>query len=151
MELILWRHADAEPGEDDFERALTTKGKKQADKMGKWLDRHLPQNCKVICSPARRAVQTAEALGRKYSLNAALGKDATAEDIIAEVKQFNGKRSVLVVGHQPTLGQVASLVIADIKQDWTIRKSNVLWIAQKEDDAEKAYLRVIMAPDFITE
>jgi len=39
MELILWRHAEAEPGEPDDARALTGKGHKQAWKMAEWLDR----------------------------------------------------------------------------------------------------------------
>ncbi|MGB6053615.1 MAG: histidine phosphatase family protein, partial [Burkholderiaceae bacterium] len=42
MELILWRHADAEPGEPDLERALTAGGRRQAAKMAAWLDRKLP-------------------------------------------------------------------------------------------------------------
>ena len=33
MDLILWRHAEAEPGEPDLERALTPKGVKQARRM----------------------------------------------------------------------------------------------------------------------
>ncbi len=42
MDLILWRHAEAEkanPGSDDLTRALTAKGEKQATRMAAWLDR----------------------------------------------------------------------------------------------------------------
>ena len=35
MDLILWRHADAEPGEPDDQRRLTAKGKKQARRAGR--------------------------------------------------------------------------------------------------------------------
>ena len=38
MELILWRHADAELGQPDSERRLTDKGHKQAARMAKWLE-----------------------------------------------------------------------------------------------------------------
>ena len=37
MDLILWRHAEAEAGEPDDGRALTSKGHKQAEKMAAWL------------------------------------------------------------------------------------------------------------------
>ena len=33
MDLILWRHAEAEPGEPDLGRRLTAKGLKQAERM----------------------------------------------------------------------------------------------------------------------
>ena len=61
MDLILWRHAeafDAEPGADDMERALTPKGQKQARRMAEWLTSQLPEGCKILVSPARRAIQT---------------------------------------------------------------------------------------------
>ena len=66
MDLILWRHAEAEPGEPDLGRRLTSKGLKQAERMGEWLDRHLPDGTRIIASPADRAQQTALALKRKF-------------------------------------------------------------------------------------
>ena len=75
MDLILWRHAEAEEaadGMDDVARALTPRGEKQAERMGAWLDRQLPQGLRVFASPARRTEQTAQALGRKFKLRAAL-------------------------------------------------------------------------------
>ena len=38
MDLILWRHADADEGERDMARKLTPKGRKQAARMGKDVD-----------------------------------------------------------------------------------------------------------------
>ena len=58
MDLILWRHADAEPGEPDLGRRLTAKGIKQAERMAGWLDRRLPDGCRILVSPADRAQQT---------------------------------------------------------------------------------------------
>ena len=71
MDLILWRHAEAEnlqEGMDDLSRALTPKGERQAARMATWLDAHLPEGARVLVSPARRTEQTAKALGRKYKL-----------------------------------------------------------------------------------
>src|SRR3954452_13252336 len=55
MDLILWRHAEAEPGEPDLGRRLTPKGLKQAARMAEWLDARLPDTCKILSSPAERA------------------------------------------------------------------------------------------------
>ena len=38
MDLILWRHCEAEPGEPDLGRRLTSKGLKQGERMAQWLD-----------------------------------------------------------------------------------------------------------------
>jgi hypothetical protein len=85
MELILWRHAEAEPGEvdeSDEERVLTAKGRKQVIRMAEWLDRVLPANCRILASPARRTMQTAEALGRKFQTSQALGTGASAQNLL---------------------------------------------------------------------
>ena len=73
MDLILWRHAQAEVGEPDFGRVLTAQGRKQATKMATWLDRSLPSGCRILCSPTARTVQTAEALDRKFKIVPELG------------------------------------------------------------------------------
>ncbi|RZI42999.1 histidine phosphatase family protein [Herbaspirillum sp. HC18] len=150
MDLILWRHADAEPGDPgmpDESRALTDKGRKQAKKMAEWLDRNLPENCRILTSPAVRTVQTVEALGRKFKTLRALATDASAEDILHAAKWPDSAEPVLVVGHQPTLGQVASLVIGGIEQDWHLRKGSICWIASRNGDADVPYLKVVLGAD----
>ena len=67
MDLILWRHAEAEDGSPDLARELTAKGHKQAAEMARWLSRHLPKEARTLVSPAIRARQTAEALTRDYT------------------------------------------------------------------------------------
>jgi phosphohistidine phosphatase len=153
MDLILWRHAEAELGKDgepDAARRLTGKGLKQAARVGEWLDHQLPDNCKIISSPAVRCVQTAEALGRKFKTDPALAAHSDAERIMETAGWPDRREPVLIVGHQPLLGQVAALIIAGEKQAWTIRKSNVLWIAQKMDETSETYIRAVISPDLIT-
>ena len=114
MDLVLWRHAQAqdwEPGCDDLARPLTSKGEKQAVRMAKWLDRQLPEGARIVCSPARRAEQTVAALGRKYKLDPDLSPDATAAQLLQRVQWPGASATVLVVGHQPTLGQVAAQLL----------------------------------------
>ena len=150
MDLILWRHAEAEADESDEDRALTAKGHKQAWKMAEWLDRNLPNTCRILVSPTRRTVQTAEALGRKFKIHPGLAPDATAEGILSIVNWPGGRESVLIVGHQPTLGKLAALVLTGAEQDWTIRKSTALWVAQKDrGDISTNYLKAVMAPELV--
>lgn len=151
MELILWRHAEAEPGNPDLpdaERALTAKGQKQAAKMGEWLDRNLPNSCRILSSPAVRTVQTAKALGRKFKTHPALATDTTAEAILAAANWPEKQEPIVIVGHQPTLGRVASLLVAGVEQDWALRKGAICWIAQKADgETSTVYIKAVLPPD----
>ncbi|WP_034294284.1 histidine phosphatase family protein [Herbaspirillum sp. RV1423] len=150
MELILWRHAEAELGEPDEGRALTGKGHKHAWKIADWLDRNLPESCRILVSPATRTLQTAEALGRKFKIHPDLAPDKSPEALLAAANWPDSREPVLVVGHQPTLGLVAAQLIGGQQQEWSIRKANVWWIAQRErGDITTNYLRAVMAPDLI--
>ncbi len=153
MDLILWRHAEAfeaDPGEDDMERALTPKGQKQARRMADWLSSQLPESYRVLVSPARRTLQTVEALKRKFKVVDELAPGADAEDVLQAANWPNAREPVLVVGHQPTLGQVAALLMSGQPQDWQIKKGNVWWLVQREpDDPYGLYLKAVMAPDMI--
>lgn len=150
MDLILWRHAEAEAGTPDLERALTTKGQKQARRMGEWLNAQLPDNCRILVSPAVRTLQTAEALGRKFKLMPELAPGAEAEDILAAANWPGSKETVLVVGHQPTLGQAAALLLTGEVQDWEMRKASAWWFSQREPgDALSVYLKAVMAHDLV--
>ena len=127
MELILWRHADAEDGADDMARRLTSKGEKQAAAMAKWLRAHLPEHYTVVASPAVRAQQTAEALGAKIVTDKALAPGASAAAIVKVAEKHKGL--VLIVGHQPDLGQAAAQLVANTRTDWPIEKGAIWWLA----------------------
>jgi phosphohistidine phosphatase len=150
MDLILWRHAEAEDGEPDIERVLTAKGHKQARKMAEWLTSKLPDSCRILVSPAQRALQTVEPMGRKFKVLTELAPGATASDLLRAANWPGAKESVLIVGHQPALGQVAALLLAGRPQNWEMRKANAWWFAQSEPgEAASAYLKAVMAPDLI--
>jgi len=152
MDLIIWRHAQAEEGTPDDARALTAHGRKQAVRMGAWLDRCLPSGCKVLCSPTVRTVQTVEALGRKFKVVDAIGPQATPQEVLQAAGWPDARGPVLVVGHQPWLGHVASLLLTGLEQNWTVKKSNAWWIAQRDrDEGNAIYLKAVMAPEFFNE
>ena len=150
MDLILWRHAEAEDSEPDLERALTGKGQKQARRMAEWLDGQLPDACKILVSPARRTLQTVEPLGRKFKVAPELGPGAAPQDILRAVNWPNGKEAMLVVGHQPTLGQVAALLICGRPQAWDIKKGSAWWIVQRDPgDPDSLYVKAVIGPEQI--
>ena len=83
MDLILWRHADAEDGSPDSARQLTERGRDQARRVAAWLKPRLPGRCEVLVSPAACAQQTALALGVPFVTSPAVGTDARAADVLA--------------------------------------------------------------------
>ena len=149
MDLILWRHAEALPGEPDLERRLTSKGLKQADRVAKWLDAYLPKETRILVSPAERTKQTAQPLDRKFEIVDAIGPGASAEDVLAAAKWPTARRSVLIVGHQPTLGHVASLLLSGEEADWSVKKGAVWWLSDRDRDGDSGVvLRAVIGPDF---
>jgi phosphohistidine phosphatase len=153
MELILWRHAEAEPhtadAASDQLRALTAKGARHASRVGAWLDRQLPGQCRILASPAARCIQTAEALGRKFATVDALNTHSTPEAILDACGWPRQKTPVVVVGHAPLLGQVAALLFSGVAHEWKIRKGSLLWIARKSDDEPEPFIRLAVGPDIV--
>ena len=150
MELILWRHAEAEIGEPDASRPLTRRGQKQAARMAEWLDRTLPSGCTILASPTLRTVQTAEALARRFKIHPGLGPDADCTRLLEAANWPDRREPVVLVGHQPALGQLAALLVSGVEQDWTVRKGNVWWLAQRQrGDVQSTYLRAVMTPDLL--
>jgi phosphohistidine phosphatase len=157
MELILWRHAEAEPHKPDELaaqlgdqlRVLTPKGARHASRVGAWLDRQLPSQCRILSSPATRCVQTAEALGRKFQTLEALNTGSTPEAILDASGWPNARQPVVIVGHQPLLGQVAALIFTGSVHDWKIRKASVLWIAHKGESDPAPFVRLAVGPDIV--
>jgi len=139
MELILWRHADAEDGADDMARELTAKGETQAQAMAKWLRARLPAKFALVASPAARAQQTAAALSASIETEASLAPGASAAAIVRAAEKRKGL--VIIVGHQPDLGRAAAHLLGT-KGECRIEKGALWWF---EDDK----VRAVMSPDLL--
>jgi phosphohistidine phosphatase len=152
MDLVLWRHAEAIDLElvgDDMLRTLTPRGEKQAQRMGAWLDRQLPASTKVLVSPALRADQTAKALDRKYKTYAALAPLAGVDDLLALVHWPTVSGCVLVVGHQPTLGQTVARLLG-MGGDCNIKKGGLWWLRLREREAApEVSVVAVLSPDLV--
>lgn len=135
MDLILWRHAeahDAIEGQDDLSRALTSRGEKQAARMAHWLDRQLPEGTRIYVSPARRTEQTALALGRKYKIRQDLSPGCTVQQLLNVAQWPHGKTPVLVVGHQPILGQTLAHLLGLASGECVVKRGAVWWLRDRE-------------------
>jgi len=151
MDLILWRHAEAEEaavGEDDLERALTSKGERHAERMANWLGRRITDSTRILVSPALRCRQTAKALQTKARVVAALGPGASVEDVLLATGWPDASEPALVVGHQPTLSRVASFLLTGTEQPWALKKGAVWWLRHRPriDDGQVVLLAV-QSPD----
>jgi phosphohistidine phosphatase len=155
MDLVLWRHAEAIDLElvgDDMLRTLTSKGEKQALRMGAWLDRQLPAGTKVFASPALRADQTARALDRKYKTSPALAPLASVDELLELVHWPNASGCVVVVGHQPTLGQAISRLMGFNDPDCSVKKGAVWWLRLRERPSQpqaQTTLMAMLSPDLL--
>jgi phosphohistidine phosphatase len=161
MDLILWRHADAiSSAENDHQRKLTGRGRKQAATMAAWLDRRLPDGAKIITSPAIRAIETADALSSKYnrkvSVKETLNVGASATQYLIAAGWPDNRHPVVIVGHQPALGQLAAFLLYGEEQNLTFRKAAVWWLTNRSreevGESESAYpvvLRAAICPDLI--
>ena len=138
MDLLLWRHAEAEEvaadaqSGNDLERSLTPRGEKQAARMAAWLDRQLPERARILVSPARRCEQTALALGRKYKIRAELGPDAPPSQLLELVQWPVNKLPILVIGHQPTLGQTIAQLLGLQESECPVKKGALWWLRTRE-------------------
>jgi len=151
MDLILWRHAEAEdapPGGDDLARALTRRGEKQAQRMAAWLKPHLPAGTRILCSPALRCRQTADALQLAFRTEKPLSTGSDPEQVLQAAGWPDAKHAVLVVGHQPTLGETVARLLGLATQECAVRKAGVWWLRTTvEKDGERTTVVAVQSPD----
>ena len=150
MDLILWRHAEAEDGGPDLERKLTARGRKQAARVAGWLHERLPKKFAVLASPARRAQETARALAAEFETVAELAPGASIEQILEAAGWPDRGKPVVVVGHQPDLGCAASFLVSGERGGWSIRKGGLWWLESRErGGAAQIVVRAVVDPDLV--
>lgn len=151
MDLILWRHAEAldpEGQEDDLARPLTARGEKHAARMAQWLDRQLPDGTRILSSPAVRAEMTVKALQRKYKVRDALSPGASVQDVLETAQWPDAKHPVLLVGHQPYLGEVAAKLLGMSADSCAIRKGAVWWLRSRQrEDVHQTVILSVTTPE----
>lgn len=140
--LIIWRHAEAEEltaTGNDAERALTPRGIKDAAKMARWLQQHLPENYEILSSPARRCLQTAAALqhvsakktANSVSIAPFLATDGAVDVMVAKLVNADSSQTIVVVGHQPQLGEFIAKLLGMAETACMVKKGAVWWLRQR--------------------
>ena len=143
MDLILWRHADAEDGAPDLARSLSPKGREQAARVAAWMHRHLPEGFEVIASPALRAQQTAEALKLPTKTDKKLAPGASVQALLKAADWPDHEVAVVLVGHQPDLGRAIAYLVCGEEREWRLKKGGLCWIAEDRS------IRALLSPDLL--
>ncbi len=162
--LILWRHAEAEAEStsgQDIDRALTKRGRKDAEKMAEWLSQHLPANTEILCSPARRCLETAAALNhptiresassieREIKIAEFLSVDSSVEIMAKKVTNEDSSKTLLLIGHQPNLGLLIAKLLGMDSGACVVKKGAVWWLRQRLiNGASQTYLFTVQPPDY---
>ena len=99
---------------------------------------------------ARRCEQTVLALGRKYKMRPELAPDTTPDALLSVAGWPQGKSVVLLVGHQPSLGQSISLLLGMQQDSCVVRKGAVWWIRTRERDGDTQTVVVtVQSPEMV--
>lgn len=153
MELILWRHAEAEDGADDLARALTPKGWHQAEQMAQWLKAQLPADehpVRIVASPAVRTRETADALDLPYKIDHQIAPDASADQLLAASGWPDGHGLVILVGHNPAISVLASRLAGAEASAIVLRRAAAWWYACKTDGIDRQpTLKTVMTPSLL--
>lgn len=153
MDLILWRHAEAEDGGagmPDAKRRLTPRGEKQAHDMARWLRSRLPKKTRILVSPAVRTQQTAHALALPFEVEPKLAVGADTADLIAAANWLEQSGATLLVGHQPALGRLTALLLSGTESDWSVKKGSVWWLSKRSREGrDQTVLRAVMNPEML--
>ncbi|AMM14460.1 histidine phosphatase family protein [Burkholderia sp. PAMC 28687] len=152
MNLILWRHAEAEDqAASDLARQLTGRGVKQAQAAAKWLKSRIDGDALFLVSPATRTIQTMETFGDRYQVAKEIAPGASAQAVLDAAQWPQGAaETVVVVGHQPTLGRVAALLLTGQEAAWTMKKAGIWWFQGRSRAGDsQIVLRAVTNPDLL--
>jgi phosphohistidine phosphatase len=126
MKLLLVRHAIAEDAETfmaaggtDAQRPLTDAGRKKMRKGANRLRSQLEQIDLLLCSPLVRARETADIIARAYGdlpiiERPELDYRYPPEAVLDWLAQSATTGVVAAVGHEPQLGLLTGLLLADV-------------------------------------
>lgn len=130
LRLLLLRHAKSswtDPGLDDHDRPLNKRGQKTAPLIGRYLREEKINPDLVLCSPARRARETWKLASAELRSAPRLLMEEGLYDfgnggrILDTLRAKAGSaKSVLVVGHNPSIERIALRLIG--KGDSKLRK-----------------------------
>jgi phosphohistidine phosphatase len=120
MRLMLLRHAKsekAEPGQQDRDRRLNARGRGDAARMGAYMAQHGLVPDRALVSPAMRTRETWECVGPALAKRPPVDYverlyESRPEMILAAIREVDvSASSLLVIGHNPSLQEMAAALI----------------------------------------
>ena len=133
MQLYLIRHAHALDGDDDEARPLSSKGRAQVRRVSTFLRASgVFAPTEIWHSPLLRARQTAELLSKRLKMDTPLCvvTNLTPADNPRRIRRqlAREKRALALIGHDPHLSALASLLIAGAAEPpvFALKKCSVL-------------------------
>ena len=119
--------------------------------MARWMERQLPESAKIICCPTVRAEQTLLPLGRKYKCRDELSPNALPGEVLKLVHWPHNKQTILIVSHQPLIGQLISQLLHIQTHPLNIKKCSVWWLRSKvlNDETTQVNLITVQTHDML--
>jgi phosphohistidine phosphatase len=117
--IVIVRHAKAEKRDwhkDDIDRGLTVKGRKTAQRVAEEMSGMMRGVQLILSSDAKRALQTAKIFAQNLGYDHEIKQEAVLySGSSAEIARFlalilEGYESVMVVGHNPMLDELATIL-----------------------------------------
>ncbi len=160
MLLYLVRHAiagdpDPERRPDDSQRPLTERGRKRFQRAARGLRQLAAPVDLVLSSPFTRARQTAEILAEEAKWPEATAQEQVLVDaptLLDALRQYPGVTSIAAVGHEPTMHEVASLLLTGDPDRATLQfKKGTVACFQVEHDVQPgtAHLLWLASPKLL--
>jgi phosphohistidine phosphatase len=162
-ELLIFRHgkAVAKNGGEDYQRSITDRGKRSAQRIGVWLWQKDLRPDYIISSPAERAQVTAQKLCKAMAIDAgsiSYEKRLYEADIQTLLNLLAGcptkKQRILIVGHNPGLVELLLFLVggkAPLPDDGKLLPTATLARLKMPDNWKKlkfgcAQLKVLTRP-----
>jgi len=156
LTLYILRHAEAEPeARTDAERALTSKGRDQAKAVGRFCFEQGIFPAVILTSPLVRAQQTAKLvwkeLGEKPKLDTAefLSAGMKPETAFTNFRKFSDPETLMLVGHEPDLGEFIAASIGGSSESIRLRKAGLAKLALPEAKAGVGTLDFLLTPKLL--
>ena len=138
MRLYLLRHGEAveSPQYDDSQRPLTGPGRQQIQTSAKFLRLSQATIDIILSSPLVRARESAEIVKELFPATSILTTEyllpgGSYRDLLREINKHE-TGSILLVGHEPHLGQLVSvLTLGDDRAGVEMKKASIACIENK--------------------
>ena len=162
MNLYIIRHAIAaeeDPSGEDSQRPLTDKGAKKMRQIAKGLRALGVEFDLILTSPYIRARQTADILGDVFKLKKGVVESdnlipmGNPDLLLAEINEKYSVDSLAVVGHEPYLSTLVSLLVADGSPvEMTFKKGGICRLSTDDlHHTRKATLEWLLTPGVLVE